>query len=147
MSKDVVVIDGTANFSHLTEHEQYKGKSTERYALTITLDEETADKLAANGVKVKEYQGKKQRKFTSIYDVRVMDNSQKPFEGEVPYGSTVKVGFKYGAKGEHGVPTYLNVVQVVEAANAELPDGFNNEPVLEPTPQQSELEEEDDIPF
>ena len=68
-----------------------------------------------------------------------MDNSQRPFEGEVPYGSTVKVGFKHGVKGEHGVPTYLNVVQVVEAANAELPDGFNNEPVQEPTPQQSEL--------
>jgi len=143
----MVVIDGTANFSHLTEHEKYNGKSTERYALTVTLDDKTAEMLESKGVKVKDYEGKKQRKFTSQYDVRVVDNAQNPFEGEVPYNSAVKVGFKYGVKGEHGVPTYLNAVQVVEAAGGGLPSEFNNEPVQEPTPQQSELEDEDDIPF
>ena len=76
-----------------------------------------------------------------------MDGSGQPFEGEVPYNSKVKVAFKYGNAGEHGVPTYLNAVQVVEAANGGLPPEFNIEPVQKPTPQQSELEEEDDLPF
>jgi len=138
-----VVVEGTSNFSHLTKFEEYKGKSTDRYALTITLDDDTADKLESNGVKVREYEGKKQRKFTSQYEVRVVDGTGQPFDGEVPYNSKVKVAFKYGNAGEHGVPTYLNAVQVVEAANGGLPPEFN----IDHTPQQDELAAEDDIPF
>jgi len=138
-----VVVEGTSNFSHLTKFEEYKGKSTDRYALTITLDDDTADKLESNGVKVREYEGKKQRKFTSQYEVRVVDGTGQPFDGEVPYNSKVKVAFKYGNAGEHGVPTYLNAVQVVEAANGGLPPEFN----IDYTPQQDELAAEDDIPF
>ena len=138
-----VVVEGTSNFSHLTKFEEYKGKSTDRYALTITLDDDTAAKLESNGVKVREYEGKKQRKFTSQYEVRVVDGTGQPFDGEVPYNSKVKVAFKYGNAGEHGVPTYLNAVQVVEAANGGLPPEFN----IDYTPQQDELAAEDDIPF
>jgi hypothetical protein len=138
-----VVVEGTTNFSHLTKFEEYKGKSTDRYALTITLDDDTADKLESNGVKVREYDGKKQRKFTSQYEVRVVDGTGQPFDGEVPYNSKVKVAFKYGNAGEHGVPTYLNAVQVVEAANGGLPPEFN----IEPTPKQDDFAESEDIPF
>ena len=138
-----VVVEGTTNFSHLTKFEEYKGKSTERYALTITLDDDVADELSANGVKIKEHDGKKQRKFTSQFEVRVVDNAGQPFEGEIPYNSSVKVAFKYGNAGEHGVPTYLNAVQVVEASNSGLPPEFN----IEPAPKQDELPESDDIPF
>ena len=137
-----VVVEGTTNFSHLTKFEEYKGKSTDRYALTITLDDATAEKLESEGVNVREYDGKKQRKFTSQFEVRVVDGSGQPFEGEVPYNSKVKVAFKYGNAGEHGVPTYLNAVQVVEAANGGLPPEFN----IVPAPQQDALAE-DDIPF
>lgn len=137
-----VVVEGTTNFSHLTKFEEYKGKSTDRYALTITLDDDTAKKLESEGVTVREYDGKKQRKFTSQFEVRVVDGTGQPFEGEVPYNSKVKVAFKYGNAGEHGVPTYLNAVQVVEAANGGLPPEFN----IEPAAQQSEFAEED-IPF
>jgi hypothetical protein len=138
-----VVVEGTTNFSHLTKFEEYKNKSTERYALTITLDDDTAERLESNGVKVREYDGKKQRKFTSQYEVRVVDGTGQPFEGEVPYNSTVKVAFKYGNAGEHGVPTYLNAVQVVEAANGGLPPEFN----IQPAPKQDDFAEEEDIPF
>lgn len=138
-----VVVEGTTNFSHLTEFEEYKGKSTERYALTITLDDDTAEKLESKGVRVREYDGKKQRKFTSQYEVRVVDGTGQPFEGEVPYNSKVKVAFKYGNAGEHGVPTYLNAVQVVEAANAGLPAEFN----VAPPPKQDDFAESEDIPF
>lgn len=138
-----VVVEGTTNFSHLTKFEEYKNKSTERYALTITLDDDTAKKLESNGVKVREYDGKKQRKFTSQYEVRVVDGAGQPFEGEVPYNSKVKVAFKYGNAGEHGVPTYLNAVQVVEAANGGLPPEFN----VEPAPKKDDFAESEDIPF
>ncbi len=138
-----VVVEGTANFSHLTKFEEYKNKSTERYALTITLDDDTAENLKSKGVNVREYEGKKQRKFTSQYEVRVVDSTGQPFEGEVPYNSTVKVAFKYGNAGEHGVPTYLNAVQVVEAANGGLPPEFN----IEPAPKQDDFAEDEDIPF
>lgn len=137
-----VVVEGTTNFSHLTKFEEYKGKSTERYALTITLDDDTAEKLESKGVNVREYDGKKQRKFTSQWDVKVVDGIGQPFEGEIPYNSKVLVAFKYGMAGEHGVPTYLNAVQVVEAKSNGLPPEFN----IEPAAQQSEFAEED-IPF
>ena len=138
-----VVVEGTTNFSHLTKFEEYKGKSTERYALTITLDDDTAEKLESKGVNVREYDGKKQRKFTSQYEVRVVDGTGQPFEGEIPYNSSVKVAFKYGNAGEHGVPTYLNAVQVVEAANDGLPAEFN----VAPAPKQAAFAESEDIPF
>lgn len=138
-----VVVEGTTNFSHLTKFEEYKGKSTERYALTITLDDDTAEKLESKGVNVREYDGKKQRKFTSQYEVRVVDGTGQPFEGEIPYNSSVKVAFKYGNEGEHGVPTYLNAVQVVEAANDGLPAEFN----VAPAPKQDDFAESEDIPF
>ena len=137
-----VVVEGTTNFSHLTKFEEYKGKSTDRYALTVTLDDETAQQLESKGVRIREYDGKKQRKFTSQYEVRIVDGTGKPFEGEIPYNSSVKVAFKYGNEGEHGVPTYLNAVQVVEAANGGLPAEFN----ISSAPELDEFEAED-IPF
>jgi hypothetical protein len=39
-------IEGIVAFSNVTEHEEYNGKTTEKYSLTVTLDDDVADELA-----------------------------------------------------------------------------------------------------
>ena len=43
------VIEGTVAFSNLKEHEVYDKKSTGKYSLTLTLDQDTAKKLSDQG--------------------------------------------------------------------------------------------------
>ena len=43
-------IEGTVNFSNLTAHDVYNGQDTGAYSMTITLDEDDAASLAAQGV-------------------------------------------------------------------------------------------------
>jgi len=113
------VIEGVVAFSNLTECDSYKGKSTGRYTLTLVISEASAAQLESMGVKIKEYQDKKQRKFASKYPVRTVVNLDgTPFIGEIPYGSTVRVAYEIGEEHpEHGVPTYLNAVRVLELSD------------------------------
>ena len=105
---------GEVAFSHLTEFEKFQGESTEKYSLTITLDDEAAKKLEDQGVKLKTHEGKKQRAFKTKYDFQYVDADKKPQEGELGRGSKVKVAYKLGQPyGEH-VATFLQGVQVVE---------------------------------
>ena len=62
-------VEGVVNFSNVTEHDVYNGQSTGAYSMTITLSEDDAAELAANGVKIKDYQGNKQRKFLSLIHI------------------------------------------------------------------------------
>ena len=115
------VIEGTLNFSNLTQHEVFNGQSTGKYSVVVTLSEEDANTLSAQGVKIKEYQGAKQRKFSSKYDVRVMDAEGNRYNGEVPYNSKVRLKFKLGAPHPvHGVAPYLEAIKVLE--EAEMPE-------------------------
>ena len=82
-------VEGVVNFSNLTAHDVFNGQSTGAYSMTITLSEDDAAELAANGVKIKDYQGNKQRKFKSKYEIKVFDAEGTPYTGEVPYNSTV----------------------------------------------------------
>lgn len=85
--------------------------------MTITLSEDDAAELAANGVKIKDYQGNKQRKFKSKYEIKVFDAEGTPYTGEVPYNSTVRLKYKLGQPHPvHGVATYLEAVKVLEEA-------------------------------
>jgi hypothetical protein len=112
-----IVTSGVVAFSNLTEHEMYDGQSTGRYSLVITMEDSDASKLADMGVKLKNYDGKEQRKFASKYHVSVVDTEDRPVNGEIPYGSKVRVLWKDGvAHPQHGVGTYLNKVRVVEFA-------------------------------
>ena len=63
------VIEGTVNFSNVTQHDVYNGQSTGAYSITITMSEDDASALSSNGVKIKDYEGNKQRKFKSKYDI------------------------------------------------------------------------------
>jgi hypothetical protein len=87
------------------------------------MSEDDASTLAANGVKIRDYQGNKQRKFKSKYDIKVFDADGNPYNGEVPYNSTVRLKYKMGpAHPVHGVSTYLEAVKVLEEAEMAVGD-------------------------
>ena len=116
-------VEGIVNFSKLTEHDVYNGQDTGAYSMTITMSEDDASTLAANGVKIKDYQGNKQRKFKSKYDIKVFDADGNPYNGEVPYNSRVRLKYKMGpAHPVHGVSTYLEAVKVLEEAEMAVGD-------------------------
>ncbi len=117
------IVEGIVNFSKLTEHDVYNGQDTGAYSMTITMSEDDASTLAANGIKIKDYQGNKQRKFKSKYDIKVFDADGNPYNGEVPYNSTVRLKYKTGpAHPVHGVSTYLEAVKVLEEAEMAMGD-------------------------
>ena len=120
------VIEGIVNFSNITQHDVFNGQDTGQYSMTITLEEDDASTLAANGVKIKDYQGNKQRKFKSKFNIRTMDAEGNPYSGEIPYNSRVRVKFKLGdAHPVHGVATYLEAIKVLEEAEvAAFDDDF-----------------------
>ena len=104
-------------FSNVETTESYMGQDTGRYSVKGTLDEENAEALSSQGVKLSEYEGAAQRKFTTQYKVRVIDAEGNPFQGEIPRGSKIKISYKAGdAHPVHGTPTYLNAIRVLEVA-------------------------------
>ena len=111
------VIEGTVNFSNVTKHDEYQGQDTGMFSLTITMSEDDAATLSAQGVKIKEYEGNKQRKFKSKYDIGMYTAEGDRYEGEVPYNSRVRLKYKTGpAHPVHGTPVYLEAVKVLELA-------------------------------
>jgi hypothetical protein len=118
-------LEGTVAFENLNEHEMYNGQTTGKFSLVVSLDDATADELDANGVKLREYEGVKQRKFTSKFDVPVLNPDGSAFSGRVTRGSKVRLLYSDGAAHPvHGTPTYLNKVKVLEVAEVEGAEDF-----------------------
>lgn len=116
-------VEGIVNFSNLTSHDVFNGQDTGQYSMTITMTEDDAFSLSALGVKIKDYQGNKQRKFKSKYDVKTFDSEGNSYSGEVPYNSKVRLKYKLGpAHPVHGVSTYLEAVKVLEEAEMAVGD-------------------------
>ncbi len=116
------VIEGVVNFSNVTKHDVYNGQDTGTFSMTITMSEDDAASLAAQGVKIKDYEGSKQRKFKSKYAIGMYNAEGDTYTGEVPYNSRVRLKYKTGpAHPVHGTPTYLEAVKVLE--EAEAPEG------------------------
>jgi len=114
----MAVLTGKAAFVNLTETEQYQGQDTGKYTLTVTLNQDTAEMLSNQGVKLRHYEGTPQRKFSSKYPVKVIDADDNPFVGPITRGSILRLSYKTGpAHPVHGTPTYLNAVRVVELAD------------------------------
>ena len=110
-------IEGVVNFSNVTKHDVFNGQDTGAYSMTITMSEDDAASLAAQGVKIKEYQGAKQRKFKSKFDVKRVDGEGNRYNGEIPYNSKVRLLYELGNPHPvHGVATYLKAVKVLEEA-------------------------------
>ena len=117
------VIEGVVNFSNVTQHDVYNGQDTGTYSMTITMSEDDAAGLASQGVKIKDYEGNKQRKFKSKFDVSLYTAEGEKYTGEVPYNSRVRLKFKTGpAHPVHGTPTYLEAVKVLEEAEIQESD-------------------------
>ena len=117
----MAVIEGICNFSNVTKHDVYNGQDTGKCSMTITLSENDAAELSAQGVKVRDYQGAKQRKFQTQYDVKTFDAEGNEYNGEVPYNSRVRLKYKLGNPHPvHGTSTYLEAVKVLEEAELEL---------------------------
>ena len=74
----VDMLEGKVAFQNLEDHEFYQGQSTGKYSIVLQLDEDI-NKLLDKGVKLKEYEGVKQRKFSTKYKVPVFNNDGTPF--------------------------------------------------------------------
>lgn len=120
------VIEGIVNFSNVTQHDVYNGKDTGDYTVTITISEDDANQLASNGVKIRDYEGAKQRKFKTKFDTfKVLDAEGNKYKGEIPYNSRVRVKYKLGKPHPvHGVSTYMDAVKVLE--EAEMAEGASD---------------------
>jgi len=113
------VLEGTVAFENLNEHELYQGQSTGKYSLVLSLDDEVAGELDARGIKLREYEGVKQRKFSSKFEVPVYNADGTAFDGRLTRGSKVRILWSEGAEHPvHGTSAYLNKVKVLEVAEA-----------------------------
>lgn len=110
--------NGIAAFVNLTETDKYMGQDTGKYSLTLTMDDDEATELENMGIKLKNYQGKAQRKFSSKYEVKVYDpEGQEIPTSALKYGSKVRVKWTAGKPHPvHGVSPYLAAVKVIEFA-------------------------------
>ena len=116
---------GTVVFSNVQSHDFYNGKDTGKFALTITLDEASANQLVEQGVKLKEYDENFQRRFVTKTKPKVIDLDDMPVGSELPRGSTVRVLYTVGDEYNGSVPVYMNAIRVVELAEAyETPEEF-----------------------
>ena len=130
MAKSALVTTGVVAFSNITQHDSYKGKSTGKYNVTITMSDAEAQKLSDMGVTVKEYTKDdgtvlKQRKYSTQYHVPVVDLDNETWAGEVPFGSEVRVAWipSDDVDPDYGRATYLHKVRLVKAA-----EGFVEDP-------------------
>jgi hypothetical protein len=121
----MAVVEGTIAFENLDTHEMYQGQSTGKYSVVISVDDSTAEKLESAGIKLREYEGTKQRKFSTKYDVPVMNAEGEPFAGRIGRGSKVRLLWAEGQPHPvHGVGTYLNKIKVLEVAEQEAGEDF-----------------------
>jgi len=119
------VINGSAAFINLSEHELYQGQSTGKYSLTVTLDDASIAQLEGQGVKMREYEGAKQRKFASKFDVPVYEANGDEFMGSITRGSFVRVQYSLGQEHPvHGITPYLDKIKVLELATGDTDEDF-----------------------
>lgn len=123
----MAVITGTVAFANLAEHEEFNGQSTGKYSVVVTLDDSEAEKLEAQGVKIKMYKNQAQRKFTTQFDsvddegktnwvvLDAEDNSLTP--SDITYGDIVKIKYAVGKPHPvHGPGVYLNGIRRIGRA-------------------------------
>ena len=91
----MAVLEGSVAFANLDEHEEYQGQSTGKYSLVLSLEPADADKLADKGVKLREYEGTAQRKFSTKYEVPMYDADGR-LQWSSDRGSKVRVQYAEG---------------------------------------------------
>ena len=144
-------VEGEVAFCNLKEFDTFQGKSTDKYTITVTLDEANAEALTKAGVQVKDFKGTPQRKFSTTYEVGIFNPDMSAWEKkEIPKNSKVEIYAKISDEPykEYGCSTYVNNVQVLEEASGGIPNGF--QPVQGSAPVETpafEAVEDDDLPF
>jgi len=119
------VINGTVAFANLDEHEVFNGQSTGKYSVVVSLDDAEAQKLEAEGVKIKTYKDQPQRKFTTKFeDFTVIDNEGEPVsKGSVRWGDKVRIKYNLGNPHPvHGCTPYMQAIRVVEKGEMDSED-------------------------
>jgi hypothetical protein len=119
------VITGKVAFANLTEHEVFNGQSTGKYSVVLTLEDDEADKLQSEGIKIKTYKNQPQRKFTTKYeDITVVDAEGEPLsKSSVRWGDTVRVKYAVGKPHPvHGSSPYLQAIRVIEKGENDVND-------------------------
>jgi hypothetical protein len=77
------------------------------------------DEFIDKGVKLREYEGTPQRKFSTKYEVPMFDADGNEFSGRLTRGSKVRVKYAEGKPHPvHGTSTYLSAIKVIELAEA-----------------------------
>jgi hypothetical protein len=118
------LIEGEVVFSNVETEDQYKGKPV-GYNIVLAVSEQDASFLRDQGVSLKTYEDKVQRKFRTKSVPKVVNIDGDTVKGEVPYGSKVRLAYVLGEPNpEHGVPTYLNAVRILERADGAVPEDF-----------------------
>jgi len=118
-----MVTKGIAKYVYLDSTEKFKGTDTQKYTLTIAVDDKEAKKLEEAGVKVKTLKSEdgkeyKARKFSTKYALK--DDMIRLTSGEIigtDFGaeSKVEVLWKGGDENPvYGTPTYLTAIKVVD---------------------------------
>ena len=123
-----MILEGTVAFCNLAETERYNGQDTGKYSVVLVMDDEDAATLENQGVRIKEYQNNKQRKFASKYSIDVLDAEGNVVSKHIPYGSKVRIKWKAGP--EHpqwGTSTYLEKIKVLEYAERDDDEGENKQ--------------------
>jgi hypothetical protein len=124
MSNPARTIEGTVAFSNVETEDQYKGKPV-GYNVVLVLSEADTSFLEDQGVTIKRYEDKPQRKFRTKSIPKVVNLEDDNITGEIPYGSKVRLAYVLGEPNpEHGVPTYLNAVRVLDRAESAVPEEF-----------------------
>ena len=119
-----MITEGVVAFSNLSETERYNGQDTGKYSIVITMEQDEADKLTAEGVTLKEYKNHPQRRFTTKYPhFSVLDVDGNPVPKEIPYGSKVKILWnKSNPHPTYGVIPYFKKIKVLEYADGTMGD-------------------------
>ena len=96
------VINGSAAFINLAEHELYQGQSSPDGG-----------------------EPQSQRKFASKFDVPVYEANGDEFMGNVTRGSHVRVQYSLGQEHPvHGITPYLDKIKVLELASGDTDEDF-----------------------
>ena len=114
-----MMVSGKVAFSSVVDTDQWEGKDTGFYSITVALEDEDAETLKSRDVRLKEYEGSYQRKFKSKYPISVIDAEDQEYTKEIPRGSVVRVLFGVADRSHPtwGPSTWATKVRVVEEAD------------------------------
>ena len=84
------LLEGTVAFQNLQQTEVYQGQDTGRHTQTVSLEEDMAEKIASEGVKVEDYEGTSERKLAKKFRVRIVNNEEEEFMGNITTADKVR---------------------------------------------------------